>query len=366
MKIFTACTIISVAFLVAWIRHRIHEWEAWVQGLEGGLLQDPVQEGIDVNTKTFDQLPAVVQNYFRKVLPENARVIHSVRIHQEGHFYFGSSWVPFEARQTIRAVSPPGFVWDATISMTDKFQQKDLQKSLLPTMQVCDAWVDGGKQAYLRAALVNVFDSIYAKSTINEEDDDSWDEDRLLWVGEAMRWLAEAVIVPTALLPEQGMVEWSAMDDHRALVSLKDPRYSHLHLQNRHVADVKLEVDFDPSTGYINRVAGLRPYEREVLDEKDDLFPLFTRKRTSWEMRRWEGRLANYKKDESTGIVVPRYMEAGWMSDEGQHLEMYFMGNNVILDFELMARSNPMYASRSKPIAEAVVPETPDGGAAMA
>jgi hypothetical protein len=333
MKIFTAGVIIATAFLVAWTRHRVNEWESWTGSLNDNLLKEPIRTN---RRQESADLPDIVRKYFQAVLPDDvSSVVHSVKIHQEEHFMFGSSWVPFEAQQTIRAVSPPGFVWDATISMTPRFQQKDLQKSLLPTMQVCDALVDGGKQAYLRAALVNVFDSIDAKSTIAEEDDEAADEDQFLWVGEAMRWLAEAVLVPTALLPEQGLVEWHRRvgDNNRAVVTLIDPRTGDSLSNNRHVEAVGLEVDFDLDTGYITQVTGKRPYEREVLDEQRDLFPIFTRKRTSWEWRQWVGRMLNYKQV-ANGMSIPQNMEAGWVNDDGE-VELYFKGFNEALVYSM-------------------------------
>ena len=285
-----------------------------------------------------------------------------MKIHQEGHFYFGSTWVPFEAYLTTKAVRVPGFIWDATISMTDKFQQKDLQKSLLPTMQVCDAFL--GDRAYLRAALVNVFDSIDAKSTIMEEDDDQPDEDKFLWVGEAMRWLGETVLTPTAWLPQQGLVTWEPLSDNTAILMLQDPTQGRDSNKKNHHIEVRLEVEFDPTTGYIQRFTGLRPYEREVLDEKNDLFPMFTRKRTSWEWRKWEGRLGNYNKNEATGLVVPHYMEAGWINDDGQ-IELYFMSNNVQSDYKMM--KGPVVSKKPNiDVAEAVIPESTEEAAASA
>jgi hypothetical protein len=364
MKIFTAGCIIITAFLVAWSRHRILEWERWISELERILFQQ--SDGAVTSVASFTDLPKPVQTFFEKVLPENLdnEIVHYVKIHQEGHFYFGSTWVPFEAYLTFKGIAMPGFIWDATISMTDKFQQKDLQKSLLPTMQVCDAFL--GDRAYLRAALVNVFDSINAKSTIMEEDDDQPDEDKFLWVGEAMRWLGESVLTPTAWLPQQGLVTWEPLSDNTAILLLQDPTASlGGSKNNRHVESVRLEVEFDPTTGYIQRFTGQRPYEREVLDEKNDLFPMFTRKRTSWEWRKWEGRLGNYNKNEATGLVVPHYLEAGWMNDNGQ-IELYYMANNVQSDYKIIKSPAGTTAS-NKPnidVAEAVIPKSPEEAAA--
>ncbi|KAG7349182.1 hypothetical protein IV203_011779 [Nitzschia inconspicua] len=348
MKLVTASIIITLAFAVAWTRHRVNQWESWTGNLMDNLVEHPILRWT-TNSDTAD-LPNVVRKYFQAVLPSEstATTIHSVSIHQEGHFMFGSSWVPFEADQIIRAVSPLGFVWDATISMTPRFQQKDLQKSLLPTMQVCDALVDGGKRAYLRAALVNVFDSIDAKSTIEEEDDKSADEDQFLWVGEAMRWLAEAAIVPTALLPEQGMVQWHPLagEEYLVALTLNDPRTGELKSSNRHVLSVQLQVEFDPDTGFITQVTGNRPYEREVLDQQGDLFPIFTRKRTSWEWRKWVGRFSNYERV-AGGMSIPRTLQAGWVNDDGE-IELYFKAHNEALVYSMTPTTTKFTSYQTK------------------
>ncbi len=391
MKLVTGGLIITVAFTVAWTRHRIIQWGSWVRSLEEELLfaKETAADGTIPNMP-WESLPPAVQRYLRTALPPRYRslddvgggeddhhedgdvaedrdgsvpTIHSLQFRQEGSFFFGSAWVPFEARQVIRGSSPPGFLWDATISMTDRFRSsKNLQESWWPTMQVCDAWVDGGKQAYMRAALFNVFEAVYAKSTISDEDDDDAGEDQHLWVGQAMRWLAEAFMVPTILLPSRGIVEWSSgslspsdegdgaatPNGSKAVLSLLDPRHG---VPNRHVAAVRLEIEFDPDTGYPTRVWGRRPYGREVLDKTDDLFPLFTRKHTSWEWRPWVGDFARYEAQEDAavyGIVVPTHMEAGWVGENGE-VEYYFKSDNVDLQYHVMGTHH------KAPLAEAVV-----------
>lgn len=382
MRILTAGLIITTAFTVAWTRHRINQWQDWVRTLEEQLLWAP-EAGIDgdaLSPASWESLPPAVRTYLEAVLPPRFRgkldggsddddgggvlSIHSLVLHQEGHFYFGSAWVPFEARQIVRGSSPAGFLWDATISVTDRFRSsRDLQDSWWPTMQVCDAWVDGGRQAYMRAALANVFEAVSASSTISDEDDDDAGEDRYLWVGQAMRWLAEAVLVPTVLLPSRGLVEWSDGDGDTAVLSLVDPRGGGGGIpSSRHVAAVRLEVEFDPDTGLMVRARGLRPYEREVLDRADDLFPLFARKRTSWEWRQWEGRMSRYVVQEdgpARGVVVPTRMEAGWVVDgeSGGEVEDYFRADNVVLEYRVVLDERSGPTTMTTMTAEAVVPE---------
>jgi hypothetical protein len=387
MKVLTGGLIITTAFMVAWTRHRIIQWGKWVRNLEEELLFTTMESDVTIpdpsysfsfSSSSWGSLPPSVVRYLRTALPTQYRsrddpdaedghggipAIHSLQFYQEGYFYFGSTWVPFEAKQVIRASSPPGFLWDATISMTDRFRSsKNLQDSWWPTMQVCDAWVDGGKQAYMRATLVNVFEAVYAKSTISDEDDDDAGEDQYLWVGQAMRWLGEAFMVPTVLLPSRGLVEWTSggllegeKDANKVILSLLDPRHG---IPNRHVSAVKLEVEFDPNTGYPIRVLGRRPYEREILDKTDDLFPLFTRKRTSWEWRPWVGEFGQFKVHDddddgagASGIVVPTHMEAGWVGENGE-VEYYFKGDNIKLQYQVIVETDQKHKTS---IVEAVV-----------
>jgi hypothetical protein len=134
--------------------------------------------------------------------------------------------------------------------------------------------------------------------------------------------------------------------------------------ENRHVQAVSLEVDFDPDTGLITQVSGLRPYERDVLDEQGDLFPLFTHKRTSWEWRPWVGRMYNYKKV-AGGISIPQNMEAGWVNDDGD-VELYFKGFNEALVYSMTPAATRISSYQSFSKGEQVIPETSDEATATA
>jgi hypothetical protein len=195
-----------------------------------------------VTFKGFESLPVPVVRYFRRTLTEGQPIIRSARIAQSGEFRRAKdAWSPFEATQHFSA-EPPGFVWDATVRMSSPMR-----------VRVRDAYVggDGTMQAKL-LSLVPLVDQ----------------SDRLeLNSGALQRYLAEAVWIPTALLPGQG-VKWSAIDDTRALATLTDSGTA-----------VSLEFDFN-NAGEITGV--FTPGRYREVDGKYELTP-------------WQGHFRNYK-----------------------------------------------------------------------
>ncbi|UYZ58092.1 DUF6920 family protein [Hymenobacter latericus] len=140
-------------------------------------------------------LPASVARYFRFALTPGQPLIRSARTSQTGEFNAGNGWSPFTATHHVH-VTPPGFVWDARIYMTP----------VLP-VRIRDSYVAGhGAMQGKFAGVVPVVNAV------NRPDIDS---------GALLRYLAEAVWYPTALLPSQG-VRWSAIDEHTALATLTD------------------------------------------------------------------------------------------------------------------------------------------------
>jgi hypothetical protein len=141
-------------------------------------------------------LPLPVQRYFQAVLTDGQPLITNVQLWQRGQIRMGETEAsdrPFTAQQLVVPQSP-GFDWDARVAMA-------------PGMFVCvrDAYVEGN--GTLQAAL---FGSIpVAREQGTEE----------LAQGELLRYLAEAVWFPTALLPSQG-VTWKPMDDTTAEATL--------------------------------------------------------------------------------------------------------------------------------------------------
>ncbi len=170
------------------------------------------------DTRELAGLPAPVERYFRHVLTPGQPLVTRASLVQTGTFLMkpgSSGWRSFRARQEF-SVAPPAFVWDARISMGPGMP-----------VYVRDSYVAG--RGSLRAdllALMKVADAQGSKEMAE---------------GSLQRYLAEAMWIPTALLPSQGVV-WSARDDSSALATLTDGTVS-----------VSLEFYFD-AAGDVRRV----------------------------------------------------------------------------------------------------------------
>lgn len=143
-------------------------------------------------------LPGPVVRYFEFALTPGRPLIRSARVEQTGEFRsggFGAPWSRFTAVQRF-SVAPPGFVWDATIRVAP-----------LLAVRVRDSYVGGAAAMQGKlASLVTVVDQRGRPE---------------LDAGALHRYLAEAVWLPTALLPGQGVV-WEAVDDSTARATLTD------------------------------------------------------------------------------------------------------------------------------------------------
>jgi hypothetical protein len=152
---------------------------------------DPRTEAV-VDFRRLEGLPKPVIRYFRRVLRDGQPLVHSARLRQAGEFNMGrdaDSWRPFTAVQHI-SPSAPGFAWDARIRMAPFL-----------SATVRDGYVDG--HGFMNATLLSLITIVDARDTPE------------LDAGALQRYLAEAVLCPTALLPSQG-VQWREIDDHRA------------------------------------------------------------------------------------------------------------------------------------------------------
>jgi hypothetical protein len=141
-------------------------------------------------------LPDPVTRYFEIVLPDDPPAVRSLALTQRGAFRLGGRedpWRPMTARQDV-TVSPPGFVWRARIDVAP----------FVPA-RVVDAFVDG--EGFLRAAVLSTV--TVADAPPSPEMNES----------ELQRYLAEAVWLPPALLPGNG-VEWEPLDDRSARATL--------------------------------------------------------------------------------------------------------------------------------------------------
>ncbi|SER86801.1 DUF6920 family protein [Natrinema salaciae] len=208
-----------------------------------------------------DGLPAPVARYFRTVLEDGQRPVRTVRLRQRGEFRLGDrdgAWRPFEAIQHV-ATRPPGFVWDAEIDVAP-----------LLSVRVLNRYARG--EGLLRAKLRSTIPVASAGPSpeMNE--------------GELVRYLAEAVWYPTALLPAHG-VEWEPIDDRTAKATL----------EHREVT-ASLVFHFD-DRNEVDRVTTER-YRQET----DSTAP-------------WIGRFRDY--ESQNGRRIPTRATVGWALPDG-------------------------------------------------
>ena len=146
----------------------------------------------------LDSLPEVVRRYFLAVMEVGQPIVASVHLEHAGTFNLsesGEQWKPFTSDQRV-VTRRPGFDWDGRIAMAPGI-----------AVRVHDAYVAG--EGLLHASLLGLLPMADLRGT------------RELAEGELLRFLAEAVWYPTALLPGQG-VQWTAVDERSALATLRD------------------------------------------------------------------------------------------------------------------------------------------------
>lgn len=164
-------------------------------GLRGRLLRnarDPEPDAPGV------ELPEPVRRYLEYALPPGTPPIRTASLRQTGTFRLGgigSGWKPLEATQSFSS-SPPAFVWEARIRMAPAL-----------AIQVVDSYLGGEGAIHATAAsLIPIVDRKGAPE---------------LNAGALMRFLAEAVWIPTRLRPGDGL-SWQPMDQRRARAILED------------------------------------------------------------------------------------------------------------------------------------------------
>ena len=263
-------------------RRWAREVTALQAGLERGRLDGKPGPGslpTHYDARELEGLPAPVQRYFRAVLKDGQPIISAATIDMVGTFNMsptGEQWKPFASRQRV-ITRRPGFLWDAKIA-------------LLPgvTVRVVDSYIAG--QGLLRAAVQGLF-------TMAEQQGEG-DIAR----GEFMRWFAEVLWYPTALLPSQG-VRWEAIDAHSA---------------NATVVDGPLRLSLLFRFNDAGLIASFRAEARGGMVDKQLV------------MAPWEGVWSNYQTVD--GVQVPFTGEVAWMRPEGR--KPYFIGTVTALAFE--------------------------------
>ena len=232
-------------------------------------------------TSTFSRddlagLPAPVARYFEFALAPGQPVVRSARFRQAGAMALRADvWSPFTAVEYF-SVGPPGFLWDARIRMAP-----------LVWCYIHDGYVAGEGAMYgALSALIPVVDQHGTPSMAS---------------GELLRYLAEAVFLPTALLPRDG-IAWTPLDENTARVTLADRGTT-----------VSCDVDFSEH-GEIVRVSAMRYRDAGGASE---LTP-------------WVGRFRDYRRFD--GMMIPMWGEVEWVLPEGPF--PYWRGRIVDAHYE--------------------------------
>jgi hypothetical protein len=248
-------------------------------------LRDQIEAAkLPIERKVFDRreperVPAPVQRYFRAVLEDGQPIVVAVSMAHTGTFNMsegGEQWKAFSSNQRV-VTRRPGFDWDGRIAMMPG----------LP-VYVHDAYVGG--EGILHAAVLGLVSMVKLRGT-NE-----------VAAGELMRFLAETVWYPTALLPSQGVL-WDAVDDHCARATLKD-------------GDVTATLQFHFNDDGLIDTVGAEARGRTVGGK---VVPT-----------PWHGRFWNYAIRD--GMRVPLDGEVAWLLPEGA--KPYWRGRITALSYE--------------------------------
>lgn len=221
-------------------------------------------------------VPECVARYFRFALGSGRESVAGATLRCTGTFAARpEAWAPFSAVQHITA-NPPRFTWDARIRMM----------RVVP-VRVRDSYDAGqGRTHATIGGLVTLVDSHGTKE---------------IAVASLQRFLAEAVWVPTALLPRKGL-SWSEIDGTTARVTITDSNVT-----------ASIDATFG-AHGELVAIAAMR--FRDVGGT-----PLLTR---------WEGLHCDYQCID--GVMIPTSGEVAWVLPEGR--APYWRGRLTDVRFE--------------------------------
>ncbi|HEY9629525.1 MAG TPA: DUF6544 family protein [Coleofasciculaceae cyanobacterium] len=226
--------------------------------------------------KDLEGLPTPVQRFFQTVLKDGQPIVAAVKISQQGQFNMSETedkWSPFTATQLV-ITQRLGFDWDARIQIAPGLNAF-----------VHDTYLLG--EGSLHASLLGLF--TVAKMSGTSENNQ----------GELLRFFAEALWYPTALLPSQGVC-WEAMNDTSARATLIDGSTT-----------VSVVFQFNAE----GTIATMRAEARY----RDKLTAM------PWSGRFWEYAVRD-------GMLIPLAGEVGWEYPEGTRL--YFKGRTTEINYE--------------------------------
>lgn len=272
------------------------------------------------------KLPPVVQRFMESVLFLHIRkdtidyddkrtipMAKLLRIDQEGTFLLNNKWVPFKATQEFSTrPQRAGFVWDAVMVSTPCLSS---QSSLI-ICQCCFVVVSSQKTPcfagfipiHVRDAYITGMGGVMKAqlpggiSLMNMKDTQELNQ------GELMRWIAEAVLFPMSLLPDDSdhevgdtKLKWTSYHGNDNAATLEFEHESCV---------IVVQFHFDPTTHMIHSIFAQRP--RTV--------------GKSSALTHWEGNFRAY--EVHGGLLVPTEMEVGWQLEDNAPLELYFRCKN--------------------------------------
>jgi hypothetical protein len=253
--------------------------QALTAELEAGRAPPPVASPVRYEASETENLPVPVQRYFRTVLKDGQPIVSAATIQMTGTFNMsatGEQWRPFTSQQRV-TTRRPGFLWDARISMLPGL-----------TVRVVDSYIVG--TGLLRAAI----EGLFTMADVRGGGD--------IARGEFMRYFAEAVWYPTALLPSQG-VRWEAVNDRSANATMVDGPVALTLLFRFDDAGLIESFRAEARGGMVGKIMVVAP---------------------------WEGRFSNYETRD--GMSIPLAGEVAWMRPEGR--KAYFKGAVSQLSYE--------------------------------
>lgn len=281
-KIILVIVVVLSALAGSIILYGISRWDRGTRELRAQLEASRIpMTPSNYDPRELEGLPTPVQRYFQTVLKPGQPMIQAVEVNQKGMFNMsesGEQWRPFEATQRV-ITRRPGFDWDARIQIMPGL-----------TVRVHDGYVAG--EGFLNASFFGLITMIEMRNTPE------------IAQGELMRFFAETVLYPTALLPSQGIL-WEAVDENSAKATLHDGAIS-----------LTLLFRFNPE-GWIESVRA----EGRGRTVKGQVIPT-----------PWEGRWSDYQFRD--GMLIPTAGEVAWILPEGY--KPYWRGRITQIHYELI------------------------------
>ncbi|MGB7413925.1 MAG: DUF6544 family protein [Thermosynechococcaceae cyanobacterium] len=204
--------------------------------------------------------PTLIRDFVLRSRPPSQRWPKTVRIHQRGEMRLSKQgqWLPFTASQDF-AIQQPGFVWRAIFRAAPRIKIK-----------VIDSYIDG--KGYLEAKLLGSIPLAKVEGAGTDK-------------GELMRYLAELVFCPDALLNNPDL-QWCELNPSAVEVSAGPKR-------------VAVRFDFNQDGDIVRSSAPNRP---RLVEGREIETP-------------WFGTFSDY--EVLGGYRIPTRGEVSWLLEDG-------------------------------------------------